>query len=683
MAENLYFAARDSEKLAKRLKEKSSMFYNQFNESGYMNLIRRAYFMYYNMDPDGQSDGHYINFVGEQGELVELKVNQYRSIAESMLNMITASRPTMEARAINTDSKSTIQTKLANGLLDYYMREKDLEYYLRKCCELGIAMGTGWIRMEWDGNAGEIVEYDEETNTPIYEGDINFEVLSVYDVSYDNTKEDPRKHDWYIVRTFKNKYDLAAKYPEFEDKIKKLETKNQLQDTNIYHSFVGTDETDDVPVYEFFHKRTDALPSGRYLMYLDNEISLEDIPLPYQDIPIFRLAPKDILGTPFGYTPMFDLLPIQEAFNSLVSTIFTNQHTFGVQNILVPQGANIAIESLSGGLNIIEANFQNGMKPEALNLTQTPAEIFNFSNTLVSYMETISGMNSVVRGNPEASLRSGSALALVQSNAISFMSGLAMEYNRLIENVGTAMFRMLQQYANTKRVAAIVGEMNRSYLQEFSGEDLSNITRIVVSTGNPLSRTLAGRLEMASELLQYQLLDNPKQYFEIIETGQLGHITEKHMKGKLLIDGENEQLLAGISPATLITDNHPEHINEHLALLDDPKMRDNPEAVNIIMEHINEHFSLWQQAPPNLLQVRGIAPFPAPAPQMPPEGGMPEGGGPVPQGGGQPPQADMMQSAEAQLQEQLPNVDGSLPQPPQGFEGVPLTPQDLLAKIQR
>ena len=678
MSEKKYFAAREAKKVADRLVDKSTVFYQRFNESGYYNLIRRAYLMYYNIDPDSYSDGHYINFTGEQGELVELKVNQYRNIAENMLNMITASRPLIEARAINTDSKSTIQTKLANGLLDYYMREKELEYYLRSACEHSIALGTGWIRMEWDGTAGEIIEYDEELDVPIHEGDVTFEVLSVYDVSYDNTKDDPKKQDWYVVRTFKNKFDLAAKYPEFESDIVKLKTKNELQD-NMYafESFLGTDESDDVPVYEFFHKRTDSMPDGRYLMYLNSEIVLEDIPLPYDDIPIFRISPKNVLGTPFGYTPMFDLLPIQEAFNSLVSTIFTNQHTFGVQNILVPRGANIAIEALEGGLNIIEADVQNGMRPEALNLTQTPAEIFNFSNTLVQYMETISGMNSVVRGNPEASLRSGSALALIQGNAIQYMSGLAMEYNRLIENVGTALFKMLKRYANTKRVAAIVGEMNRSYLTEFSGEDLSNITRIVVSAGNPLSRTISGRLEMASELLQYQLLKDPRQYFQIIETGRLDHITDEFMKGRILLEGENEQLLAGQVPPVLLLDNHQEHINEHLKLLDDPKLRENPQAVEVVMAHIQEHMQLWQQAPNNLLQIRGIPPFPMEQPPMPE--GMPQQ---APQGG-ETPQMDVTQDPMQQFTDGFPQVDGSLPQPPEGFEGVPLTPQDLQAKIQR
>ncbi len=72
-------------------------------------------------------NGHKISFSGEQGEIANLPVNHLRNIAQNILVMITATRPAMEARAVNTDYKSLVQTKLANGLLDYYMREKRLE----------------------------------------------------------------------------------------------------------------------------------------------------------------------------------------------------------------------------------------------------------------------------------------------------------------------------------------------------------------------------------------------------------------------------------------------------------------------------------------------------------------------------------------------------------------------------
>ena len=61
--------------------------------------------------------------------------------------MITANRPSMDARAINTDAKSLSQTYLANGILDYYMREKHLEDALKKAVEMAVVMGSGYVKL--------------------------------------------------------------------------------------------------------------------------------------------------------------------------------------------------------------------------------------------------------------------------------------------------------------------------------------------------------------------------------------------------------------------------------------------------------------------------------------------------------------------------------------------------------
>jgi hypothetical protein len=321
------------------------------------------------------------------------------------------------------------------------MRQKGLEDALNRACEMAIVMGAGFIKMDWNATAGEAYDANPDTNQMDYEGEIEFTVLSPLDVVTDGTRE-KWDNEWVCVRTFKNKYNLMAKYPEFADKIQGLPTKSQM---SSYYSLSiwSNDNTDDIPVYEFYHGKTEALPEGRYMLFLSSDVVCIDMPLPYRVVPIFRIAPNNILGTPYGYSPMFDVFPLQEGINALYSTIMTNQNAFGVQNLWMPKGADINYSSLEGGLNVIESS----VKPEAINLTQTPAEIFQFVNMLIQAAETISGVNSVARGNPEPSLKSGNALALIQSMAIQFVSGLQQSYVKLIEETGTSLIQILKDFA--------------------------------------------------------------------------------------------------------------------------------------------------------------------------------------------------------------------------------------------
>lgn len=565
----------------------------------------------------------------EQGELVNMPVNQFRNIATHMLVMTTSNRPTMECRATNTDAKSLKQTLLANNILDYYMREKKLETFLKQAVEYAIVYGAGHIVMNWNSTKGELVDYIEETKTKIYEGDVEFEALSPFDVIMDGTKES-LNHDWVMIRRWKNKYDLAAKYPEFADKIKKLATKADLQKFRLGISTL-LDQTDDCQVMEFFHNRTDSMPDGRYMLFLSADIVLEDAAMPYRVLPVFRIAPSNIHGTPYGYTPMFDILPLQEELNSLYSTVATNQNAFGVQNVLNPRGTDIAINQLVGGLNIIDYNAQAG-KPEPLQLTQTPGEVFKFIDMIEHTMETISGVNSVARGNPEASLKSGTALALVQSMALQFISGLQQSYVELIENVGSAMIKMLQDFAHTPRLVAIAGKKYGSDMKEFSSDDISNIARVIVDIGNPMARTTAGRVQMAQELIQYNDI-TPQQYVNVIKTGSLDEVTEDLVHENFLIRSENEDLLNGQDCQMSILDMHKQHIDGHRSLTFDTELRRDAEFMTRVQNHIMQHIQALRTTDPDLLMLLGQQPLqPPPQPQGPPPG--PQGAPPMPGPGG-------------------------------------------------
>jgi hypothetical protein len=637
---DIYFAAKPAADAASIILGKSESFFNILRSNSYLDKLQnmwRAYNGAYLNDYIGY--GHRVNFTGEQGELVQIPINHFRNLAQHIYVMITSSRPTMECRAVNTDYKSYAQTYLGNQILDYYMREKNLEDCLMRATEHSIVLGQGYVKLAWNATAGEIYDVDPDTNEPIREGELEFSTPSVFDVVIDGTK-DTWHNDWITVRNWVNRFDLIAKYPEMADKIRALPPKNS---STVYRLAVwSNDDTDDVAVYEFFHRQTESMPDGRYMLFLDSDVILLDAKMPYRTIPVFRIVPSEILGTPYGYTPMFDIFPIQEGINSLFGTIMTNQNAFGVQNIWMPRGADIAISNLEGALNVIEST----VKPEALNLTQTPAEVFKFLDMLIQQAETISGVNSVARGNPEASLKSGTALALVQAQALQFISGLQQNYVKLIENVGTAVIQILKDFANTPKVMTLVGKNNRPLLKEFTGEKISSINRVVVDMGNPLSRTIAGRVQMAEQMMQMKIIKNPQQYFQVINTGRLDAMYEGEVDDLMLIKKENEQLLEGTNPLVSPMDKHSVHIDEHSMVLADPDLRTDPNFVKIVMDHIQGHMDALRNTDPALLQMRGEQALPPlQGNNNNPPGGQPVSG-PPPQ---QPPQSALTGSPVSKM----------------------------------
>lgn len=541
-------------------------------------------------------------------------VNHFRNVLQHMHTMTTTQRPAFEPRSTNTDYKSKAQTIVARGVLDYYNREKGMGENAEDVTETGLVFGESESVVEWDAFAGkDYMAPPDGKGVPIKSGDITFKEFGPIDCIRDVSLTQAKKMTWRVYRSFENKFDLAARFPEVSDRILKLSVDLSTMENRCISEWKNR-EGDTVPLYLFYHDKTPSCPQGRYALIIDSDAPLIDSGLPYDTFPGYRLAAAEEKGTAFGYSLSFDLLPIQEAIDLLYSTVVTNQSNFGVQNIAIPEGSNISVKQLVDGLNAIYFNSKFG-KPEPLNLTNTPVEIFNFIVRLEGLMETLSGINSVTRGNPEASLKSGSALALVQSMAIQFNSGLAKAYARQVENIGTAVVKILAKFPKTKRIIEISGKANRTYLKEFSSEDLAGISHVTVDLGNPLSRTTAGKVQMAEDLLANKMIESRDQYIQVLTTGQLEPLIEAKQAELMLIASENEMLGEGKLPSVAVTDDHALHIRENKVVLSSPEARRNPVVVKAVTEHLTEHIKMLEQlsqSNPNLLVALGQTPVPPP-----------------------------------------------------------------------
>jgi hypothetical protein len=607
-----YWAAAPADEIANEILDRVEDYYRFMSLSGRLDLIRRSWLYFYRP----RVTGGRLNPTGEQGELTVMSVNHYRNLLTHLSTMTIQQRPSFEPRATNSDTKSQAQVILAAGLLDYYMREKKLERYIKRGVDTSLMMGEAFVRAEWDATGGAVYG-KTESGAAVYEGDMKYSNYNPLNCIRDFTLESHSQEVYYILRDPVNKFSLAAKFPDLAEDIldDSVDLLEYAKTTTL--QALGFDDSDNIFVYTLLHKPTPALPGGRFTTCLDNGTVLQDGPLPYKETHVYRIAPDEEEGTIFGYTVGFDLLAVQEGIDILYSTVITNQSTFGVQNILVPKGHDISTSQMSGGLNVIEYDKDIG-KPEAINLTETPAEIFNFIQMLEQVSETLSGVNSVARGNPEASLKSGAALALVASQAIQFSQNLQQSYTQLVEDIGSGTISILQDFASVPRVAAIVGKSNRPLMKEFSGHDIDRINRVMVDMGNPMTRTTAGKVNLADALAERSMIDSPDQYIQVITTGRLEPVVESKQAENLLIKSENEALADGRPQIVIVTDKHAQHILEHRVVLANPEVRTDPNSAAIqkaTLDHIQDHINALKTTDPSLLQLIHQQPMMPAAPQ--------------------------------------------------------------------
>lgn len=627
-----YWATLTDQEFIDAANGKVNDYHSYLEDSGIYWVLVRCYLAYYGANLSSRKIGQMFEGAKldiSDNKTIKLKLNHYRNVLKHALQLTTSQKPALSCRSTNTDQKSQAQTILGAGLVDYYIREKNYGKIFSQATEYGLALFEGWIHSPWRKDIGDVYEFDEETNQTVYQGDVDPNVHSMLAVIRDVEIEHDR-HQWLMVEEFANKWDLGAEYAKGNEELYQKIVNTSSNDTNTnrvdrLNNYISNRTTriknDQIKIYTFYHEKSPAMPDGRVVKFIDGAI-LSDKKMPYRKMPLNCIKPDSILESPFPYSPAFEIIGAQQGIDVLATAIMTNNGINSVQKVWTQTGDNVTSTDLGNGVT----HLQSKTKPEGLNLTQSAPETFKFLEMLIGTIETLSGISSTVRGNPESNLKSGAALALVVSQSIQFASLFEQNYNKMIEDEGTDLIDKLRVFAKTPRVAAIMGEASRPYQKSFSADDLSEINRVVVEQANALSKTVAGRIQLADTLLEKNMIENPKQYLAVIATGQLDPTTENPLLRLYNIRAENEELRKGNAVRSVVTENHADHIKEHSILVENPDAKQDPELMNLVLGHIQEHIDLWRSADPALLMITGQQPPPPPNMNM---GGMPPPNQPI------------------------------------------------------
>lgn len=660
--EKTYWADVDIDDIGDAIACRIREYYQSLTEMGILDLWRAAHHAFYSLSENGKHEASKVIEFGDNGEMLGVRSNQLRSIIRYILTSATADRPAWQPRATSARADALSQISTARQLLEYYFTKKGFEQALIGAALRALIYGKGYVWETWDVAAGP---RDPQSGQAL--GDVAVKSCSPADVVCDHERGE-EDHDWFIIRTYRNKYDLAAQYapegaPELEELREHLITLDEaaveadLQLKSKLNMGGINRKSDDVAVWHLLHAKTPARPEGRYTIMTGRDKILFDGPLPFDELHVYAMTPEEFLEAGnLGYGTVWEIMGLQQVYDGMLSTAVSNFDAMGTNDVLLADGVNLGYEEIRDGLNVIR--HPPGQPPTVLEKFQLSDAFFKLFTGIRENMQLALGVNNVVRGDPEASLKSGSALALIQAQAVHFQSGFQGTYVRLQEKVGTGLIKILKRYAEVPRLAAIVGPYEGDALQSFKAQDIAEIDRVDVEVGNPIYRTVAGKFDIATQLLDKGLIKDVNQYYQVLETGRLEPVSDPARKAALLVRQENELLMQGpavtpsidqmtgmpkLDPMTgqpimqvegvpvAITHDPAAHVAGHADVLNSPQALANPQVVAAVTEHIMEHMRLWKAADPELMLLLG---FPVAGMGMGPPGEEEGGTGGDPNKGG-------------------------------------------------
>lgn len=624
------FLKDDPTELASDLLEKFRMIANFMQNKGIMARWIKSFNSYYGFYYPDRKTQYGIGSGGTQGELTTVAINQFRNLIQHTLALFTQNKVSFDAIPINSDVEGRNASIVANSLLEYVFEQPKYAQELYRMAEVGVMLGTSFLATTWDTDKN-LAGVDGEMN-PIFSGELSLKTFTPLDVILEPFKERYEDQEWVCTREIVNRFDLISKYPRLEKEILNLD---KIQDTQLADPYFMSDNNH-VFLYKCYHKATLAIPFGRYTIFGSKNVIFNDydknpycrlnmktgLPLMGTGIPVDCFRPAVTYGSAWGHTVGFDLLPLQDIKNMLASTIASNQAVFGVQNIICARGTNMDFADVGNGLRVLEVDFNPDLgpsmgAPSILELLKTPGEIFAYNNKVDEEMEKISGINGALRGTPPPQVSSGTAMALLTTQAQTFNTQVEKAYVDCIQDIANNTLKIIAKFMPEEDIIPMVGLKENFAIKSFKAEELAKIQKVKVLTGNALSKSPAGRLAMAQDMMNSGQI-SPQEYTEVANTGSLKSKMEDVTAQDALIQFENQQMIQGIDVPALLLDNPLKHILGHTQTLTHPDVRNDPAKQNIIMKHIYAHQKNWVvlgAQNPQLLALLTGSPIPPDQPE--------------------------------------------------------------------
>lgn len=628
------------------LKKKRDDYYGHLESTGRLDVWREAARRYYGYNSTGVPyRAAAVEFGGQYGEVSLVQANEVRALVDDFLVLVTGTRLSVSTAARNTSGRSIRTSELGTALHSYYSERKGLESTQIRTAFYATLFGLGYGINRWNPTKGAVV-MAEPVEMPdgtiamqaAVEGDLELLSRHPLDVVRDPVFDGA---GWYLVRSYANRFDLAALYPDARDRLMNCQPAHASyasHDQLWMTAGIAKEMSDEmVCVEDLYVAQSPAIPSGRHMMVVGGDVDLFDSPLA-GEMPVLPLVFEQEIETPFGSTRVTDILELQEVLDSAMSTWLTSHDAFGIPTIYVGADGGLAPSDLRA-LRMIKGP----TKPEVMSF----GDMGDGSERLIEFvrkmMQAQMGLNSVSRGEPDAKM-SGTAYALLASMAVKAVSGFQRNFAiDCVEKNANMLIDNLRRHAKSEQLIDVAGRGRASRVIEFKADDLAPIVRMRVDIGSALTNTLAGRQDLANRLLDAGML-NRDEYMEAIQTGHISPLQDASA-AMAKAQSENEYILEWAEtpeaaqwtqaftmaqqmmqpPPPLPPDLEPimfevhgPHVRAHRSLMDEPTARSNPVVMAIVSYKITKHRELRAMMDPVLAEMTGQEPLKTPiAPPMP------------------------------------------------------------------
>ncbi|MZQ99487.1 MAG: hypothetical protein GT601_17610 [Acidaminobacter sp.] len=510
-----------------------------------------------------------------------------------------------------TEEADIRSARIADKVVEWLEYDLKLQEVDEEVVMWALATRIGFVKPVWNPAKGLTIA--TEDGRPVKQGDVDIEVLNLFEVKWDPSASRWSDVRWIIHERQRTIEYIKAVYGKevaaddtltaasiYEGKLKTL-----TSGSNIFGS-KSVKARNCAVVKEYWESPSHEYPKGRRItvaggveLWYEEDIGFGEKDNTDREIPIFPLIHIPVPGKVIGTSIVEQLIPVQREYNKSRGQIIENKNLMANPKWAAEDGAIIDDEIDSAPGTVIW--YRKGFNPPImLQPASLGADVYKNVEQCIEEFMYISSQQEVSHGSTPTGVNSGVAIQLLQEQDDTKLAPTVAKYGRFKQKYMSYLLKIIRFKYDEARTVQLVGQNKRMESLEFRGSDLTS-TDIRFEDMSLTQLSNAARKQYVLELINMQVLNPQMDRDLIIRMLELG-ITDDLYDG-LEIDVQqalNENAAwakLDFSPITRDFFHHEVHVAQHNKFRKGAEYEGmDPESQSIIDAHIQEHMTYIMQA---------------------------------------------------------------------------------------
>jgi len=511
---------------------------------------------------DGGTPGPSIEQIenfGEIGKPSVIGTNRIMRNSRYIHSQLATNPPMIIPKPTSNDVEDQRKAKIANKLIHWGLRQYDVKDTTDRVWWDTIVYGTGFAKTVWDPEAGEVLEFDEQSGEIIMEGDWCYSRISPWSLYLDPgaaTFHGDRPVKWLFEEFYMPFEEAQYKFPDKLELLQKylIEDKNSsFKSGDTHRSGLEPAQHNVVRVLQYWEKGApwNGL-IGRFCWCIvtDNGQELElltevgpnpsrfkpnlESPLPGTAVlPYLCGTDLDIPDTVYGKSMVAYAVKHQDVRNMLQTATLDILKAHGVARLVVFGGSEVDTSDAISNSPFDIIRVEGNQAPTFVPPVPLPQGMSAFSQEMAAAEDTIFGINDSMLGqiNRETA---GTAMTYATQQGNMIRHRLFIKLTAFSEALWKNFLNNIKHHWSTSRTVKVAGNERAYETIDLKGADIDGGYDITAEYGTSFSldpnQRRADLLQMApffekagispKALLKHMRLSDMDTMYDLVELGR-------------------------------------------------------------------------------------------------------------------------------------------------------------------